>query len=203
MKLPNFTLYKGRNQAISTFSFSFWTWIIWFLGIQLQESSPTFDKSNWDGIYTIKILKNENSLFRRHFCCPCRPLILIIVIYLYPRYWPFLGKLTTAGKHGTNKREIPCLAHPQVYAQSLIPFIYELQSTKHVNNFTNNCIYSAKNKKTTQVIYLQCLSLHSFCIFSNNLQNIPAKEKHKQRCHQTNAKMIRETTFQGLKKVKE
>ena len=164
-------------------------------------------KITWDKklttTYTIKILKNENSLFRQHFCCPCRPLILIIIIYLYPRYWPFLGKLTTAGKHGTNKREIPCLAHPQVYAQSLIPFIYELQSTKHVNNFTNNCIYSAKNKKTTQVIYLQCLSLHSFCIFSNNLQNIPAKEKHKQRCHQTNAKMIQETTFQGLKKVKE
>ena len=32
---------------------------------------------------------------------------------------------------------------------------------------------------------------------------MPAKEKHKQRCHQTNAKMIQETTFQGLKKVKE
>lgn len=110
--------------------------------------------------------------------------------------------LTSARKHETKQRETPCLAHPQVDAQSLIPFIYELQSTKHVNNFTNNCIYLAKNKRTTQVIYLQCLSLHSFCIFSNNLQNIPAKEKHKQWCHQTK-KIIQKMTFQGLKKVKE
>ena len=44
MKMPNFTtFYKRHNQAISRFSFSFWTWI-WFLGIHhLQESSPTFD----------------------------------------------------------------------------------------------------------------------------------------------------------------
>ena len=55
---------------------------------------------------------------------------------------------------GQNKRDTPCLAHPQVDAQSLIPFIYELQSKKHVNNFANNCINSAKNKKTTQVIIL-------------------------------------------------
>ena len=105
MKLPNFMLYKGCNQAISTFSFSVWTWIIWFSGIQLQESSPTFDKSNWDGIITIKILKNENSLFRRHFCCPCRPLILIISIYLYPCYWPFLGKISDNCWEAWDKQE--------------------------------------------------------------------------------------------------
>ena len=34
VKMPNFTFYGGLTQA---------TWI-WFLGIQLQESSPKFDK---------------------------------------------------------------------------------------------------------------------------------------------------------------
>ena len=106
MKMPNFTFYKGRNQAISTFSFSLWTWIIWFLGIQLQESSPTFDKSKRDGIITIKILKNENSLFRRRFCCPCLPLILIIIIIfistLFTISWE--NVLTSARKHGTKQK---------------------------------------------------------------------------------------------------
>ena len=43
VKMPYFTFYGGRKQATTKFSFSFWTWIC-FLGIQLQESSPTFDK---------------------------------------------------------------------------------------------------------------------------------------------------------------
>ena len=43
VKMPYFTFYGGRKQATTKFSFSFWTWI-WFLGIKLLESSPTFDK---------------------------------------------------------------------------------------------------------------------------------------------------------------
>ena len=43
VKMPNVTFYEGRKQASTKFSFSFWTWI-WFLVIQLQETSPTFDK---------------------------------------------------------------------------------------------------------------------------------------------------------------
>ena len=41
--MPNFTFYGERKQATTKFSFTFRTWI-WFLGIQLQESSPTIDK---------------------------------------------------------------------------------------------------------------------------------------------------------------
>ena len=131
--------------------------------------------------------------------------IYIIFLYLYPCYSPFLEKQfwQLLGNMGQNKKETPCLAHPQVDTQSLIPSIYELHSKKHVNNFANNCIYSAKIREQLRYIYLQCLSLHSFCIFSNNLQNIPAKEKHKQWCHQTKAKIIQKMTFQGLKKVEE
>ena len=44
VKMSNFTLYGGRKQAVTKkFSLSFWTWI-WCLGIQLQESTPTFNK---------------------------------------------------------------------------------------------------------------------------------------------------------------
>lgn len=62
----------------------------------------------------------------------------IFISMLFTISWE--NVLTSARKHGTKQRENPCLAHPQIDAQSLIPFIYELQSTKHVNNFTNNCI---------------------------------------------------------------
>ena len=34
MKMPNFTLYRGRTQATTKFPPSFCTWL-WFLGIQL------------------------------------------------------------------------------------------------------------------------------------------------------------------------
>ena len=43
VKMPNFTMYRGSTQATSKFPLSFWTWI-WFLGIQLLEGSPSFDK---------------------------------------------------------------------------------------------------------------------------------------------------------------
>ena len=43
VKMPNFLIYGERKQATSKFYFSFSTWI-WFLGIQLQEGLPTFDK---------------------------------------------------------------------------------------------------------------------------------------------------------------
>ena len=36
-------MYRGSTQATTKFPLSFWTWI-WFLGIRLQEGSPTFDK---------------------------------------------------------------------------------------------------------------------------------------------------------------
>ena len=43
VNMPNFAFYGGRKQATTKFYFSFYTWI-WFLGIQLPEGSPTFDK---------------------------------------------------------------------------------------------------------------------------------------------------------------
>ena len=43
VKMPNSTFYGGRKQATTKFSFSFCA-RIWFLGIQLQGGSPTFDK---------------------------------------------------------------------------------------------------------------------------------------------------------------
>ena len=44
-KMPNFTFYGGHKQATAKFSFPFWTWI-WFLGIQLKNTSLVFDKLN-------------------------------------------------------------------------------------------------------------------------------------------------------------
>ena len=38
-----FRFYGERQQATTKFYFSLWTWIR-FLGIQIQEGSPTFDK---------------------------------------------------------------------------------------------------------------------------------------------------------------
>ena len=38
-----FAFYGGGKKATTNFSFSLYSWM-WFLGIQLQESSPTFDK---------------------------------------------------------------------------------------------------------------------------------------------------------------
>ena len=43
VKMPKFTMYRGSTEATTKFPLSFWSWI-WFLGIQLQEGSPTFDK---------------------------------------------------------------------------------------------------------------------------------------------------------------
>ena len=43
VKIPNFAFHGERKQATTKFYFSFCTWI-WSLRIQLQESSPTFDK---------------------------------------------------------------------------------------------------------------------------------------------------------------
>ena len=42
VKMPNFAFYGGRKQATTQFYLSYCTWI-WYLGIQLQEGSPTFD----------------------------------------------------------------------------------------------------------------------------------------------------------------
>ena len=50
--MPNFAFYGGRIQG--TAKFSFWTWT-WFLRIQLQEGSSTFDEAIRVGIITIKI----------------------------------------------------------------------------------------------------------------------------------------------------
>ena len=41
--MPNFTFLGEHKQVKTKFYFSFLTWI-WFVGIQLQEGSPTFDK---------------------------------------------------------------------------------------------------------------------------------------------------------------
>ena len=43
VKMPYFAFYGGRKQATTKFFLSFWAWL-WFLEIQLQEGSPTFDK---------------------------------------------------------------------------------------------------------------------------------------------------------------
>ena len=45
VKMPIFLIMEDVNTRYFEifFSFSFWTWI-WFLGIQLRESSPKFDK---------------------------------------------------------------------------------------------------------------------------------------------------------------
>ena len=52
------------------FSFSFWNGF-WFLWIQLQESSPTFDKViKWSGNNREDDWKNMNSLFKRRFRRP-------------------------------------------------------------------------------------------------------------------------------------
>ena len=45
VKMPNYTIHRGRTQAMMKFPLSFWTWM-WFLGIQILERSPTFDKFN-------------------------------------------------------------------------------------------------------------------------------------------------------------
>ena len=107
MKMLNFTFYKGRNQAISTFSFSFWTWIIWFLGIQLQESLPTFDKSNWDGIITRKILKNEIHFLGNVFLPSSSSDFnyYIFISMLFTISWE--NVLTSARKHGTKQKRYP------------------------------------------------------------------------------------------------
>ena len=52
VKMPIFAFYGGRIQG--TAKSSFWTWT-WFLRIQLQESSSTFDEAIRVGIITIKI----------------------------------------------------------------------------------------------------------------------------------------------------
>ena len=44
-EMPNFMFYRGRKQATTKFSFNFLTWLR-FLGIQLQESSLTFDEES-------------------------------------------------------------------------------------------------------------------------------------------------------------
>ena len=43
VKMPNFASYGGHKQAATKFYFSYCT-LIWCLGNQLQEGSPTFDK---------------------------------------------------------------------------------------------------------------------------------------------------------------
>ena len=43
VNLFNFTLHQERKQTTTNIFFSFWTWILFF-GLQLQESSLTFDK---------------------------------------------------------------------------------------------------------------------------------------------------------------
>ena len=43
VKMPHFTLYRGSIQATTKFPLSFCTWM-WFLGIQLQDGSSTFEK---------------------------------------------------------------------------------------------------------------------------------------------------------------
>ena len=42
-RLPHENVYRGSTQATTKFPLFFWTWI-WFLGIQLKEGSPTFNK---------------------------------------------------------------------------------------------------------------------------------------------------------------
>ena len=46
VKMPNFTFYGGCKQARTKFSYSFWTWPIYFIGNQLQVSSPSYQKGN-------------------------------------------------------------------------------------------------------------------------------------------------------------
>ena len=74
VKMANFMFYRGRKQATTKFSFYFLTWLR-FLGIQLQESSLTFDKErrwcNRDEDW-----KTANPLFKQRFTCRRRPRIL-------------------------------------------------------------------------------------------------------------------------------
>ena len=61
VEMPNFIFCGGRKQVRAKFSSSLSSWL-WFSGIQLQESSPTFDKvvdrdEDW---------KKANSLFKRY-----------------------------------------------------------------------------------------------------------------------------------------
>ena len=78
VKMPYFTFYDGgRKQATTKFSFSFWTWIC-FLGIQLQESSPTFDKVSELELSRWRLDEREftfYSLFKGCFRCRRRPRI--------------------------------------------------------------------------------------------------------------------------------
>ena len=43
VKMPNFSFFKGRNEATTKLYSSFRAWI-WSLEIQFQEGPPTFDK---------------------------------------------------------------------------------------------------------------------------------------------------------------
>ena len=58
MKTPNSAFYGGSKQSTTKFSFYFCTWI-WSLGIQLQESSPSFDKVDWVEIIAIKTERTQ------------------------------------------------------------------------------------------------------------------------------------------------
>lgn len=62
VKMPDLTFNGGSKQARTKFSFSLWTWVF-FLGTQLQESSPACDKVNRNN--RDKYWKNPKSLFKR------------------------------------------------------------------------------------------------------------------------------------------
>ena len=73
VKMSKCTFYRGRRQATTKFSCSLWT-CMWFLGIQLRQSSLTFWQSKYIDIIPMKILKLEFT-FKRRFYCRRHPLI--------------------------------------------------------------------------------------------------------------------------------
>ena len=125
-EMPNFMFYRGRTQATTKFSFYFLTWIR-LLGIQLQESSLTFDKErrwcNRDEDW-----KTANPLFKQRFTCRRRPRILRSLLSCPDRVDPpgrtkvFIWRktcpdrrITQPSQKGDPARRAPFLAKPSFF----------------------------------------------------------------------------------------
>ena len=93
--------HEGRKQATTKFSFSLRTWI-WFLEIQLLESTPTW-RNKWIGIILTKNKRTQIRLlsdvnFRRGRGSPSHPRIL-------------RSQVTGERLAGTNSSWDSCLLH--------------------------------------------------------------------------------------------
>ena len=82
--VPNIMFYRERKQTTTNFSFSFWA-LIFILGTQLQESSPTLNIGEKAGIIALKpLLKRRFRRRRRRRCC-------MLQFLLFQRPWRPLG----------------------------------------------------------------------------------------------------------------